>query len=77
MNTLQFMHVETGQTSEKRIVVVQMTAHQGICQQDSSLIHQVLSDPPEITHLNEAGLTNIVDIITKGKISIKPDTQVL
>ena len=66
---MQFVHVETGQTSEKRVAVVQMTAHQGMCPQDSSFIRQVHSDPPEITHLNEASLTNIADIISKGKIS--------
>ena len=77
LNALQFAHVETGQTSEKRVAVVQTTVHQSICQQDSSLIRQVLSDPPEIMHFNEEGLTNIADIITKGKISIKTDTQVL
>ena len=76
LNTLQFAHVETGQTSEKTLAVVQKTAHQSICCQDSSLICQVLSDPPEITHSNEAGLQNIADMI-KGKISIKPDTRVL
>ena len=53
LNTLQITHVDTGQTSEKIVVVVQMTARQDICHQDSSLIRQVLSDPPEITYLNE------------------------
>ena len=76
LNALQFVHVETGQNSEKKVAVVQMTAHQCICRQDSSLIRQVLSDP-EIMHLNEIGLTNIADMITKGKISIKPETQAL
>ena len=32
---------------------------------------------PEITYLNEASLTNIADMISKGKISINPDTQIL
>ena len=59
------VHVETLKTSEKRAAVVQTTAHQGICRQNYSLIRQVLSDLPEITQLNEAGLTNIT-VITKG-----------
>ena len=37
-STLQFVHVETEQTSEGGIVVVKRTTHQGICCQDSSLI---------------------------------------
>ena len=65
LNTLQFSHVETGQTSEKRVAVVKTTAHQSIYHQDSSLICQVLSDPPEIMHLHEAGLSNIADLITE------------
>ena len=41
------------------------------------MIRQVLSNLPEITPLNEVGLTNIADMITKGKISIKPVTRFL
>ena len=77
LNTLQFVHVETRQTSEKRDAVVQTTTHQDICHQDSSLIRQIQSGPPEIMHLNEASLTNIVDMISKGKISIKRDNDAL
>ena len=57
---LPSMHVETGQTSEKRVAVLQTTAHQGICCQDSSLASQVLSNPPGITHLDEASVANIL-----------------
>ena len=49
----------------ERVAVIKVTTHQGISRQDSSLISQVLSDPPEITNLNEACLTNIADIIIK------------
>ena len=31
LNTMQFVHVENGQTPEQRVAVVEMTAHQGIC----------------------------------------------
>ena len=71
------MHVETGQTPEERVAVIKTTGHQGIDCQDSSFISQVLSNPLEITNLNEACLTNIADMISKGEISIKPDTKVL
>ena len=54
------------------MTVTKLTIHQGINRQDSSLLSQVLSNPPEITNLNEAGLTNIADMISKGEISIKP-----
>ena len=37
LNTLQFAHVETGQTSEDRVAVIKATTHQGISRQDSSL----------------------------------------
>ena len=52
LNTMQFVLVETAQTSEKSVVVVQMTTHQGIFREDSSLVHQILSYLPEIPHLN-------------------------
>ena len=76
LNTLYFAHVETGQIPEERVAVITATAHQGISCQDS-LISQVLSNPPEITNLNEACLTNIANVISKGEICIKPDTKVL
>ena len=63
LNTLQFAHVDTGQTPEERVAVVKETTHQGISRQDSSLISQVLSNPP--------------DKVRKGEIIIKPDTKVL
>ena len=71
------MHVETGQTPEERVAVIKATGHQGIGYQDSSLISQVLSNMPEIMNLNEVCLTDIVNMISKGEISIKPDTKVL
>ena len=77
LNTLQFVNIKSGQTPEERVAVIEMTTHQGISRHDSSLISQVLSDPPEITYLNEACLTNIVNMIRKGEISIKPDNKVL
>ena len=77
LNTLLFAHFETGQTLEERVAVIKATGHQGIGCQDSSLISQVLSNPPEITNMNETCLTNFADMISKGEISIKPDTKVL
>ena len=76
LNTLQFVHVETGQTPEERVAVIKATVQQGISCKNGSLISQVLSNPPEITTLNAACLTNFVDMIRKGEISIKPDTKV-
>ena len=43
----------------KRVAVIKVTTHQGISCQDSSLISQALSNPPEITNLNEVCLANI------------------
>ena len=77
LNKLQFVHVETGQTPEERVGVIKATTPPGISHQDSSLISQILSNPIEITHLNKACLTNIVNMISKGEISIKPDTKAL
>ena len=77
LNTLQFAHVETGHTPEEKVAAITTTTHQGISCRYSSLISQVLSNPPEITYLNEACLTSIADMISIGKISIKPDTKVL
>ena len=48
------MHVKTGQTPKERLAVIKATTVQGTGCQDSSLISQVLSKPPEITNLNEA-----------------------
>ena len=75
--TLQFAHVETGQTPEERVAVIKVTTNQDISCQSSSLISQILSNLPEITYLNEACLTYIADMISKGEISIIPDTKVL
>ena len=77
LNILQFSYVETGQTPEERVAVIKSTTLQGICRQDSSLSCQILSNPPELTHSNEACLTHIADMIRKGGISIKPDIGVL
>ena len=77
LNALQFAHAETGQTPEERVAVIKVTTHQCISHQDSSLISQVLSNPPKITNLNKACLTNIADMVSKGEIRIKPDTKVL
>ena len=65
------------QTPEEGVAVIKATTYQGNSRQDSSLISQILSNPTEITNLNEASLTNIADMISKGEISIKPDTKVL
>ena len=75
LNTLLFAHVESGHTPEERDAVIKATTHQGISRQDSSLISQMLSNPPQITHLNKACLTKNVDMNSKGEISIKPDTK--
>ena len=77
LNTLQFVYIETGQTPADRVAVIKTTTHQGISHQDGSLICQILSNPPEITHLIEACPTNIANMICKREISIKPDTKVL
>ena len=53
LNTLQFAHVDSGQTPIERVAVIKVTTQQGISHQDSSLINQVLSNPPEIKNLNE------------------------
>ena len=53
LNTLEFAHVKTGQTSEERVAIVKTTTQQIICYQANSLIYQLLlSNPPEITLLN-------------------------
>ena len=66
LNTLKFAHVEPLQTVEEKVAVVQTTTRQGIFRQASSLICQILSDLSEFTHLNEAILTNIADMVNKG-----------
>ena len=71
------MHVEARLTPEERVAAIKVTIHQGIGRQDSSLISQIVSNPLEITHLQEACLTNNADMISKGEICIKPDTKVL
>ena len=43
--TLQFVHVQTGQTPKERFAVIKVATHQGISCQDSSLISQILSNP--------------------------------
>ena len=59
LNALHLAHVETGQTPEVRVAVINTTTYQG--HQDSSLVSKILFNLPEITHLNEACLTNIVN----------------
>ena len=71
-----FAHVEAGQTPEERVAVINVTTCQGIGYQDYLICH-ILSNQPEIMHLN-ASLTNIVDMsISKREVSIKPETKVL
>ena len=53
LETLEFTHAETGQTSEERIEIVKTNTHQGICHKDSSLIWQILSNLPDIIHLKQ------------------------
>ena len=65
LNTLQFVHVETGQIPEERVAVIKVITNQGISRQDSRFICQILSNLPEITHLNETCLTNTSDMISK------------
>ena len=77
LKTLQFAYVETGHTPEEIVAVIKGTTHQGINHQDRNFISQVLFYQPEIMHLNEACLTNIVYMISKVEISIKRDTKVL
>ena len=77
LNTRQFAHVGTEQTPEERVAVIKKTTHQSIIHQESSLISKVLTNPPEISNLNKVCLTNIADMISKGEISITPDTEVL
>ena len=69
MNTLQYAHFETRQTSEKRVAVVTETTHHGIYCQDRILICLILSALPLVTHLNEASLTNIAHTISKGEVA--------
>ena len=77
LNTLQFTHVETGKIPEERVAVIKATNHQGIYHQKNSLNCQKLPNLPQITHLDEACLTNIADMISNEAISIKPDTKIL
>ena len=62
------MQVETGQTPEERAVVIKVTTHHGIGHQNNSLLCWILSNPPEIMHLNEASVRYIVDIISKREV---------
>ena len=77
LHTPHFAHVETEPTPDERVAVNKATIHQGISYQDSSLISQILCNPPEIMNFNEACLTNIVKMISNGEISIKSVTKVL
>ena len=76
LNTLEFAHVETGQTPKERISLMKVTAYQSISCKNGSIISQVLSNSLEIMNLNEACLTNFADMIRKAESSIKPDTKV-
>ena len=53
LNTLQFVLIETGQTSEQRVTIVQMTTNQGICSKDCHFRSEILSNSTEVTHLKE------------------------
>ena len=71
VDTLEFVHVQTSQTSEERITIVKVNTCQRICYKDRSLISQILSNLPEIMQLNETSLKIIVDIISDKNIRIK------
>ena len=53
LHKLWFVHIETGHTPEERVAVIKTTTRKGISHQDSSLISQIHSNLPEITHLNK------------------------
>ena len=75
LNTLQFVCGETEQTPEEIVAVIQGISNQGISHQDSRLICQVLSNPPEITHLNEAYLTYLNSVLSGFNLSIHDNIQ--
>ena len=54
LNTLQFVLIETGQTSEQRVTIVQTTTNQGICSKDCHFRSEILSNSTEVAHLKEA-----------------------
>ena len=69
LNTLQFVLIETGQTSEQRVTIVQTTTNQGICSKDCHFRSEILSNSTEVTHLKGSRSNLVLGVDNKsGKI---------
>ena len=74
MNTLELIHIESGQTPVKWVAVVQVITEQCICHQNGTF----LSEKPNASEILQLSKTfaDIVDLSREGKIGIKYDTKV-
>ena len=63
LNTLQFVLIETGQSAEQRVTIVQTTTNQGICSKDCHFRSEILSNSTEVTHLKEARFASPLDML--------------
>ena len=63
LNTLQFVLIETGQTSEQRVTIVQATTDQGICSKDCNIRSKMLSNSTEVAHLKKARFASPLDML--------------
>ena len=68
LNTLQFVLIETRQTSKQRVTVVQMTTNQGICSKDCHFWSNILSYSTKVTHLKKAHFASLspLDMFREG-----------
>ena len=62
LNTLHFVLIETRQTSEQRVTIVQTTTNQGICK-DCHFRSEILSNSTEVMHLKEARFASPLDML--------------
>ena len=73
-STLQFVLIETWQTSKQRVTKVQTTTNQGICSKDCHLGSKILSYSTKVRYLEKVCFVSLLDLFREGKCCIKPHT---
>ena len=66
LNTLQFVLIETGQTSKQRVTIVQTTTNQGFCSKNCHFGSKILSYSTKVTHLKKARFVSHLDMFSEG-----------
>ena len=62
LNTLQFVLIETCETSKQTVTIVQTTTNEGIYNKDYHIIRKILSYAVKVMHLEKAHFASLLDM---------------